>query len=103
MTVRTRGLLTLVGSSIGGIALYWFLFHFLASSDGRTRVPAYPLALPLVGVVIGMLELATGLPFTRIDEGWQKLPGYVKIPVALVGGVLLLWAFLWIVAKSLGA
>jgi hypothetical protein len=63
-----------------------FLFDFLAGA-GRVRLPAYPLALPLVGILIGTLELITGVPIRRLDEGWQKLTGYVKAPVAIVGSL----------------
>jgi hypothetical protein len=86
MTVRMRGFLILAGSLVAGAGVYWLLFDFLAGA-GRVRLPAYPLALPLVGILIGTLELLTGVPIRRLDEGWQKLPGYVKAPVAIVGSL----------------
>src|SRR5262245_12063564 len=101
MTTRTHGLMLFAGSAVAGVAGYWFLFHFLAGASGHVRLPAYPLALPLVGTLVGLLETVTGSPIKEIDQGWQRLPVYVKVPVGLVGGVLVLWAFLWIVWKSL--
>lgn len=87
MTVRMRGFLILAGSLVAGAGVYWLLFHFLADAHGRVRLPVYPLALPLVGLVIGSLEWMTGVPIRRLDEGWQKLPGYVRAPVAIVGSL----------------
>jgi len=37
------------------------------------------------------------------DKLGRSYPAYVKYPGAVVGSVLFLWAFLWIVAKALGA
>ena len=89
MTIRTRGFLIFLGSLVAGIGAYWLVFHFL--SKFWAQVLQYPLALPLVGLLIGALELITGVPIKRLDEGWQSLPAYVKAPVGLLGGVLLLW------------
>ena len=81
---RLHGLLIFAGSLVAGLGVYWLIFHFLAGA-GKTRLPAYPLALPLVGMMIGALELITGAPIAQIDQGWQRLPGYVQAPVAIVG------------------
>src|SRR5262249_9766014 len=70
MTIRMRGLLILMGSLVAGAGVYWFIFHVLADAHGPVRVATYPLALPLVGILIGTLELATGVPIRRLDEGW---------------------------------
>ena len=86
MTIRLRGLLVLAGSLVAGFGVYWLLFHVLADPRG-TRFYAYPLALPLVGMAIGTMELITGVPIQRLDEGWQKLPAYVKAPLAIVGSL----------------
>lgn len=95
MTVRARGFLTLLGSVVGGLALYWFLFHVLSSASGKTRVRAYPLALPLIGIVIGIIELATGLPFTKVDGAWQRLPWWLQVPLGCLIGILLLAAIVF--------
>jgi hypothetical protein len=86
MTVRWRGFVILLGSLVAGAGVYWLLFHVLADPRG-TRFYAYPLALPLVGIAIGTLELMTGVPIRRLDEGWQKLPGYIRAPLAIVGSL----------------
>jgi ABC-type branched-subunit amino acid transport system permease subunit len=96
MSARMRGLLIFAGSLVVGLGAYWLVFHVL--SKQTATILQYPLALPLVGMLIGALELITGVPIQHLDEGWQKLPGYVQTPVALVGGVL----FLWGLVKVLG-
>ena len=93
MTVRMRGFLILMGSLVAGAGVYWLLFDFLADA-GRVRLPAYPLALPLVGIVVGALEWMTGVPIRQLDEGWQKLHAYVKAPIGLIGGCLFLWGLI---------
>lgn len=87
MTIRMRGFLILMGSLVAGAGVYWLIFHWLADARGPVRVAVYPLALPLVGILIGALELATGVPVRRLDEGWQKLPGYVRTPLAIIGSI----------------
>jgi hypothetical protein len=96
-SARRHGLLVFSGSLIAAVAVYWLLFHFLTGS-GTARLPAYPLALPLVGMMIGALELITGAPISQIDKGWQRLPVYVQAPVAIVGSL----GFLWGLIKLLG-
>ena len=86
MSVRMRGFLILAGSLVAEAGVYWLVFHVLAGARGL-RYFAYPLALPLVGIVVGGLEWMTGVPIRHIDEGWQKLPGYVRAPVAIVGSL----------------
>jgi hypothetical protein len=107
MSVRTRGFLILLASALGGGVLFWsrsgILLKGAAEGGAIGGVLQWALTLPLIGVAVGLIELTTGLPLTRADEGWQKLPAYVKYPGALIGSVLFLWAFLWIVAKALGA
>ena len=96
MTIRTRGLLILGASLVAGAAAYWLVFHVLSKTGAR--ILQYPLALPLLGILVGALELITGMPINRLDEGWQRLPVYVQAPVGLVGGAL----FLWGLVKLLG-
>jgi ABC-type branched-subunit amino acid transport system permease subunit len=96
MTIRTRGLLLFLGSLVAGLGAYALIFHVL--SKHWADILQYPLALPLFGVLVGALELVTGVPINRLDEGWQTVPGYVRTPVSL-GGALL---FLWGLVKLLG-
>lgn len=103
MTTRIRGFRLFALSVVGGTALYWLLFHFYVTGTQRVHVPTGPLAFPIVLAVLGLLQWITGLEIRQIDQAWQRLPGYLKIPAFLVGSILFLWGFLWIVAKSLGA
>jgi len=96
MPIRTRGFLIFLGSLVVGLGAYWLVFHVL--SKGLAQILQYPLALPILGMLIGALEMITGVPIQRLDEGWQKLPAYVKAPVGLVGALL----FLWGLVKLLG-
>ena len=96
MAIRTRGLLIFLGSLVAGLGAYGLIFHVLSAHGAQ--ILQYPLALPLFGMLLGGLELVTGVPINRLDEGWQKLPGYVRAPLSL-GGALL---FLWGLVKLLG-
>jgi hypothetical protein len=89
MSTRMRGFLILSASLLATAGVVWFAFRLAPG----TRVPAYPLALPLVGVMVGLLEWTTGVPIKHLDEAWQKWPAYVKGPVALTGSVLFLYGF----------
>jgi hypothetical protein len=85
----TRGLLVLLGSLVAGLGAYALIFHVL-SKNGADMLQ-YPLALPLVGVLVGALEFATGVPIKRLDEGWQTVPRYVRAPVSPIGALFFLW------------
>ena len=93
MSIRMRGLLILLGSLVVGLGAYALVFH-VGLSSGLARIARYPLALPLFGILVGALELTTGAPINRLDEGWQKLPAYVKAPIGLIGGCLFLWGLI---------
>jgi ABC-type branched-subunit amino acid transport system permease subunit len=96
MTIRARGLLLFLGSLVAGLGAYALIFRVL--SKNWADMLQYPLALPLVGVLVGALEFVTGVPINRLDEGWQKVPVYVRAPVSLIGALL----FLWGLVKLLG-
>ena len=107
MAVRTRGFLVLLASLAAGGVLFFFRSGLLvqgAAGGGLIgEVIKWGLTIPLVFAGIGLVELAGGVPFTQADEAFQRQPAYLKAPVVLVGGGLFLWAFLWVVAKALGA
>lgn len=86
MPIRVRGLLILMGSVAGWLVLYWLLFHVMGGA-GKVRVPAYPLALPLIGMVVGLVELATGVPFAQVADAWQRLPRWLQVPLGFVIGI----------------
>jgi hypothetical protein len=74
MSVRARGLAIAAGSALAGAILYWLLFHALAESTRSVRIRVYPLALPLVGVFWGLIELIGGVPFSQLQAKWDTLP-----------------------------
>jgi hypothetical protein len=107
MSVRLLGFLKMAGCSAVGALLFWFRSGLLVQGAGGGgllgEIIKWALALPLVGFGIGLVELVTGLPIQQADTAWQKAPGLVKYPAALVVGGLFLWGFLWAVGKALGA
>src|SRR5262245_55415443 len=98
---RLHGLVVFVVSLVAGLGAYWFLFHFLPGT-GTARLPAYPLALPLAGLMVGALEMLTGAPIAKIDQGWQRLPVYVQAPVALFGGIAFIYGLVKLVILGRG-
>ena len=107
MSVRMLGLLKVAGCAAVGALLFWFrsglLVQGAAGKGALGELIKWLLVLPVVGLGIGLIELATGLPIQQADTAWQKTPGLVKYPVAIVASALFLWGFLWAVAKALGA
>ena len=107
MSVRMLGLAKVVGCAAVGALLFWFrsglLVQGAAGGGVLGEILKWLLTLPLIGIGIGLVELMTGLPIQQAETAWQKTPGLVKYPAAIVGGGLFLWGFLWVVAKALGA
>lgn len=97
MTTRMRGFLIVLASLIAGAGAYWLVFRSGLSKEAA-NVLQYPLALPIVGLLVGGLEFVTGVPIQRLNEGWQRLPGYAQGAIGLVGGTV----FLWGLVKVLG-
>jgi hypothetical protein len=100
MSIRVRGLVTILGSGAVAGVLYLFLSFVLGHSAGSVRVPLVSAA-PLVGVLVGMIELVSGVPFTQVAAKWDSLPqgmrlflGTLLTVIALVvvfgGGIWLL-------------
>jgi hypothetical protein len=83
MSVRIRGLLTILGSSAVAALLYLFLARVLSWSEGSVRLPL-TAAMPLVGVLIGAVELVSGVPFTQVASRWDALPRGVKAVLSLL-------------------
>ena len=73
MSVRVRGLGIVLGSAVAGAILYWVLFHALSQATGTVRVKAYPLALPVVGVFWGLIELIGGVPLPQLQARWDTM------------------------------
>ena len=73
MSIRLRGLLIMLGSGAASGLLYLVLSWLVSGATGRVSVPK-AFALPLVGVVVGLLELVSGVPFTKVASRWDTLP-----------------------------
>ena len=84
--VRQKGLVKLlVGGALAGIVL---IVMSRVSQDG---IPAsvntlslIPAAIPGVFALAGLLELVTGMPFTRIGAAWDDLAGWQRGVVGLI-------------------
>lgn len=72
MSPRVRGLVTILGSGAAAGLLYLFLSFVLGHSTGSVRVPLIS-AMPLVGVLVGVIELLSGVPFTQVAAKWDSM------------------------------
>ena len=69
---------------------------------GVTTVPIVVLAAPQVLILIGLIELISGLSIREADVRWQQLPLRTQVIAGVVGGLafdglvfaILLWAAL---------
>jgi hypothetical protein len=68
----------------------WALFAWLATVRTQTRVPATPLAFPLVGMFWGLLELISGRRLMELDAWYQRSPKWIAFPVGCIGVVAML-------------
>ena len=94
MTVRVRGFWTLLGSAVAGLGLYGLLLHLLPDATGTVRVP-FALGLPIVGMVIGLIELTTGMPFAQVNQAWVKLPTWIQVPLGCLIAVVVVLAMFY--------
>ncbi len=83
MPVRVRGLVIILASGAASGLLFLLLSWVLSESTGRVRVPVVA-ALPLAGVLVGVLELVSGAPFTQIASRWQTLPESARAVLSLL-------------------
>lgn len=99
MPVRLRGLLVTAGSAAVGAALYYWMFRVLSQSTESMRLKAYPFALPLLGVLWGVIELIGGVELTELNARWNTMPRgrqivlfyfFAFIGIAVVFGLLAL-------------
>ena len=90
MNTRLHGLLIFLGSTVGAVVMGWALFAWVSSLTSPTQIPTLPFALPLVGMLWGLLELITGRRFKELDAWYQKIPMWIGYPVGCVVGVLML-------------
>lgn len=101
MNTRLRGLLIFLGSSVLAVLMGWLLFTWEAAAVKGAKIPALPFALPLVGMLWGLLELITGRRFKELDAWYQTIPMWIGYPVGcitlsamLVGCIMLILAIM---------
>ena len=92
-SVRLSGLKKMVGGAIG-TALIALLLAWLLSSQDRAFISLGAL-LPAAVVLVGLIEVITGIEFTRISSAWDDLRGWQRgvlglIVVAAAFGVMAL-------------
>jgi len=85
-SVRHRGFVkVIIGVPLG---IGWFLFQQrieVMSEWLRMAVPGFPGVLALIGLV----ELTSGIPISRLSNAWDGLPGWQRGVI----GILILIAF----------
>lgn len=103
MNTRLRGLLVFLLSTVLTIVMGFALFKWVNTATTRTRIPAAPFALPVVGMLWGLLELVTGRRFKELDAWYQKFPVWISYPVGCLAGIAMLVAcvawILWLLRR----
>ena len=80
--VRVRGLAIVVASVLASVVAFRLEFRF-----GVTTVPIFVLAAPQVLILVGLIELITGLSIRQADRRWQQLPRRTQVIAAVAGGL----------------
>ena len=99
MSVRARGLLLFLGGgSIFALFAYWianpesYPFSVYPAGVGG----ALAIGAPGAAAIVGLVELASGQPFYRIEEAWANLSGLQRffggVAIVLVGGAVVFTA-----------
>jgi hypothetical protein len=77
MNTRVKGLIKLlIGAPLFGLIISW-----LVKQHGKGREPfieATLMAAPGAFGLIGLIELATGTPFSKFSESWNRLQGWQR-------------------------
>jgi len=98
MNTRVRGLLIFLASTVATVVLGYVLVGWAANAPKGSRIPKMPFAIPVVGMLWGLLELVTGKAFRELDAWYQKFPMWQSYPVGCLGGLLMLvLCYAWIV------
>lgn len=95
MPIRIRGLLITLVS----IALSWGLVLWL--SGGQPSFVSKAAALPLVGVMWGLLELVSGVPMTQLADRWNSLSQGVQVAISFLVIVAALGAFVAVIRLTI--
>lgn len=102
MSVRIRGLLTILASGATAALLYLFLSRVLSWSSGSVRLPLVA-AMPLVGVLVGLIEFVSGVPFNQAASRWDALPRGIRavlsVILVLVAIVVIFGGGIWVLNR----
>jgi hypothetical protein len=76
MGVRTRGLLAFVGFGAAfALVVFWYAFPQYYPFNYHPVGPAAAILIGAPGALsaVGLIELASGRPFYKLEETWQAL------------------------------
>ena len=88
-TTRIRGSLKLVGGSAAFALVFWGVFKRELAGERQVFFRLIAMATPGSVALIGLIELATGVPFTRFASAWIALQWWQR----LLLGLLIVFSF----------
>jgi hypothetical protein len=99
MSTRLRGLLIFLGATVLTIVMGLWLVEKATAGQVSTRSGSKMVfALPVIGMLWGLLELVTGRRFQELDAWYQKFPMWKSYPLGCLGGIaMLVVCYVWIV------
>lgn len=96
MSVRTSGLLKVIGSGV----LVAIIFSTVLNNGLGNPAHGGPFKLVAMGIpgafaLVGLIELLTGIEFTRIAEKWDALQGWQR---GVLGVLVAVFSFILMMA-----
>lgn len=76
MEIRTRGLLAFIGfGAVFALIVFWFAYPEYYPFSHHPVGPAAAILIGAPGAfsAVGLIELASGQPFHKLEETWQTL------------------------------